>query len=405
MARLQTELFTEDNYQYQQQQGMRKEINKPKTEKIFSGASCYCPHQRPEPWPWILRSSPSPFPGTFFSAPFLRGHFFRVFFSSSFFITFSPALPAPQQLPFFSSFLSINIIVISMFAIVPGARPLWSLPHICVVYLPRKVLIFDYFLISLPHTHFLFSFRDTSVTLNLVPKVTNSISQVPPWLLALGSSGHLPWHKLQPSHGDYQAKKKVKRGSQNIWWPLLSIARGSVQQHRLLRTIVRKNSLKEKHYHSAIAAALHVGEAVQAFFLASLQYNLNPFVVLLWTLNVFFFGIFGFWPLAFPQVTKLTIKDSRLKKDSIWNSGILCNDWCMKNLSGESKFFLQVFQDNKATYCSLPGSLCFNTDLQWKLNRSMFWQRHMVNLSSWGLIVKVWIPSSRARCESFSHTR
>ena len=91
----------------------------------------------------------------------------------------------------------------------------------------------------------------------------------------------------------------------------LSIARGSVQLHRLLRTIV------EKHYHSAIAAALHVGEAVQAFFLASLQYNLNPLVVLLWTLNVFFFGIFGFWPLAFPQVTMLMIKDSSLKKDSI----------------------------------------------------------------------------------------
>ena len=74
---------------------------------------------------------------------------------------------------------------------------------------------------------------------------------------------------------------------------------------------------EQKHYHSAIAAALHVGEAVQAFFLASLQYNLNPLVVLLWTLNVFFFGIFGFWPLAFPQVTMLMIKDSRLKKDSI----------------------------------------------------------------------------------------
>ena len=53
---------------------------------------------------------------------------------------------------------------------------------------------------------------------------------------------------------------------------------------------------------SAIAAALHVGEAVQAFFLASYHYNLNPLVVLLWTLNVLFFGIFGFWPLAFPQV-------------------------------------------------------------------------------------------------------
>ena len=153
--------------------------------------------------------------------PFSRYVFQRIFsprstFQGHCFITFSPALPAPQQLPFFSSFLSINIIVISMFAIVPGARPLWSLPHICVVYLPRKVLIFEYFLAYLPHTHFLFSFRDTSVTLNLVPKVTNSISQVPPWLLALGSSGHLPWHKLQPSHGDYQAKKKVKRGSKNI---------------------------------------------------------------------------------------------------------------------------------------------------------------------------------------------
>ena len=74
---------------------------------------------------------------------------------------------------------------------------------------------------------------------------------------------------------------------------------------------------EQKHYHSAIAAALHVGEAVQAFVLASLQYNLNPIVVLLWTLNVFFFGIFGFWPLAFPQVTILMIKDSRFKKDSI----------------------------------------------------------------------------------------
>ena len=157
---------------------------------------------------------------------------------------------------------------------------------------------------------------------------------------------------------------------------------------------------EQKHYHSAIAAALHVGEAVQAFFLASLQYNLNPLVVLLWTLNVFFFGIFGFWPLAFPLVKMLMIKDSRLKKDSIWNSDILCTNWCMKNLSGESKFFLQVFQDNKVTYCSLPGSLCFNTDLQWKLNRLMFWQRHMVNLSSWGLMMKIWIPSNWARCES-----
>ena len=63
-----------------------------------------------------------------------------------------------------------------------------------------------------PYSLFVFfSFRDTSVTLNLVPKVANPISQVSPWLPALGSSGHLPWHKFQPCHGDYQAKKKVNK--------------------------------------------------------------------------------------------------------------------------------------------------------------------------------------------------
>ena len=120
------------------------------------------------------------------------------------------------------------MIVILKFGFVQGSRVLWSLPHICVVYLPRKVLIFDYFLTCFPHTNFLFTVRETFVTLNLVLKVANPISQVPPWLPALGSSGHLPWHKLQPSHGDYQAKKKVKRGSQNIWYPFLSIASESV---------------------------------------------------------------------------------------------------------------------------------------------------------------------------------
>ena len=167
--------------------------------------------------------------------PFSRYVFQRTFsprspFQGHCFIIIFTFLQPSNHLQEFSSFLSINTIVISMFGIVPGARALWSLPHICVVYLPRKVLIFDYFLINLPHTHFLFSFRDTSVTLNLVPKVANPMSQVPPWLPALGSSGHLPWHKLQPSHGDYQAKKKVKRGSQNIWWPLLSNGQCPLQE-------------------------------------------------------------------------------------------------------------------------------------------------------------------------------
>jgi len=74
---------------------------------------------------------------------------------------------------------------------------------------------------------------------------------------------------------------------------------------------------------SVIAATLHIGEAVLAWILASAYYHLNSLTVLLWTLNVFFFGIFGFWPLAFPQ----------------------------------------VFQDVKSTYCSLPGATCFHTEL------------------------------------------
>ena len=76
---------------------------------------------------------------------------------------------------------------------------------------------------------------------------------------------------------------------------------------------------------SAIAAALHVGEAIQAFFLASFQYNLNPLVVLLWTLNVFFFGIFGFWPLAFPQVAVVIIMMEMMMMtlESMINNGMV----------------------------------------------------------------------------------
>ena len=71
---------------------------------------------------------------------------------------------------------------------------------------------------------------------------------------------------------------------------------------------------------SAVAAALHVGEAIQAWYLSSVIYRLNNLSIILWTLNVFFFGIFGFWPLAFPE------------------------------------FFYSV----KDTYCSIPGASCFN---------------------------------------------
>jgi len=71
---------------------------------------------------------------------------------------------------------------------------------------------------------------------------------------------------------------------------------------------------------SAVAAALHVGEAIQAWYLSSVIYRLNSLSVILWTLNVFFFGIFGFWPLAFPE----------------------------------------LFSSVSDTYCSLPGAACFN---------------------------------------------
>ena len=58
-----------------------------------------------------------------------------------------------------------------------------------------------------PYSLFVFLKRNLR-DLDLVTKVDNPISQVPPWLPTLGSSGHLPWHKLQPSHGDYQAGRK-----------------------------------------------------------------------------------------------------------------------------------------------------------------------------------------------------
>ena len=220
-----------------------------------------------------------------------------------------------------------------MFVILPGARALWSLPHICVVYLPRKVLIFDYFLISLPHTHSLFSFRETSVTLTWLQKLTIQFLRCLPGFLPLAPLAIFLGTNFNLLMGIIRQEENKKRVAKYLVSSFVHCKRKCAA--------TQNNSLKKKHYHSAIAAALHVGEAVQAFFLASLQYNLNPLVVLLWTLNVFFFGIFGFWPLAFPQATTMMmINDSRLKKDSIWNSDILCNDWYMKNFSGESKFFL-----------------------------------------------------------------
>ena len=71
---------------------------------------------------------------------------------------------------------------------------------------------------------------------------------------------------------------------------------------------------------SAVAGSLHIGEAVQAWHLARNVYSLNSVTVSLWTFNVFFFGIFGFWPLAFPD----------------------------------------LFYSVRDVYCAVPGASCFN---------------------------------------------
>ena len=71
---------------------------------------------------------------------------------------------------------------------------------------------------------------------------------------------------------------------------------------------------------SAVAGSLHIGEAIQAWHLARNVYSLNSIAVSLWTFNVLFFGIFGFWPLAFPD----------------------------------------IFYSVRETYCAIQGALCFN---------------------------------------------
>ena len=52
---------------------------------------------------------------------------------------------------------------------------------------------------------------------------------------------------------------------------------------------------------SAFSAVAHISEAMYAFYLAGKVYKLKTINVILWTLNAFCFGIFGLWPLAFPD--------------------------------------------------------------------------------------------------------
>ena len=71
---------------------------------------------------------------------------------------------------------------------------------------------------------------------------------------------------------------------------------------------------------SFVAASLHVTEAVEVAYLTTSVYRLNPPTVVLWIINVFLFGIFGFWSIAFPD----------------------------------------IFYSVRDFYCSIPGALCFN---------------------------------------------
>ena len=72
---------------------------------------------------------------------------------------------------------------------------------------------------------------------------------------------------------------------------------------------------------SAMIGILHIGVyPIQAWHLATNVYSLNSVTVSLWIVNVFLFGIFGFWPLAFPDIFYL-VRD---------------------------------------TYCAIPGASCFN---------------------------------------------
>ena len=72
---------------------------------------------------------------------------------------------------------------------------------------------------------------------------------------------------------------------------------------------------------SAMIGILHIGVyPIQAWHLATNVYSLNSVTVSLWIVNVFLFGIFGLWPLAFPDIFYL-VRD---------------------------------------TYCAIPGASCFN---------------------------------------------
>ena len=53
---------------------------------------------------------------------------------------------------------------------------------------------------------------------------------------------------------------------------------------------------------SALFGAIHIGEAMQAWHLARDVYSLDMVTSGLWAFTGGFFGLVGFWPLAFPDL-------------------------------------------------------------------------------------------------------
>merc|ERR1712107_800911 len=71
----------------------------------------------------------------------------------------------------------------------------------------------------------------------------------------------------------------------------------------------------------AVGAGLaHVGEALYCLHLTKNKHKMKKNIILLWTLNVFFVGIFGFWILLWPE------------------------------------YFLRI----SSWYCKIPASFCLN---------------------------------------------
>ena len=68
---------------------------------------------------------------------------------------------------------------------------------------------------------------------------------------------------------------------------------------------------------SALFGSIHIGEALQAWHLARNVYSLNMVTSGLWAFTGGFFGLVGFWPLAFPDIF-LPMSDMYCSIPGVW---------------------------------------------------------------------------------------